>query len=133
MTSITAIIVAVISLMGNLMQYIMNKKNSDVQTLNHELEYIKSVLKTQAEAYKIEQDLQEKKIKTLETKVASQGNTLKEYEDKITLMQGSIAKLIGNGCHTENCAQRKPYTLEEINEVTKSKNKNEKVNIRAKK
>ncbi len=133
MTSITAIIVAVISLMGNLMQYIMNKKNSDVQTLNHELEYIKSVLKTQAEAYKIEQNLQEKKIKTLETKVASQGNTLKEYEDKITLMQGSIAKLIGNGCHTDNCAQRKPYTLEEINEVTKSNKKNEKVNIRAKK
>ena len=51
MTSITAIIVAVISLMGNLMQYIMNKKSSDVQNLNHELEYIKSVLKTQAEAY----------------------------------------------------------------------------------
>ena len=133
MTSITAIIVAVISLMGNLMQYIMNKKSSDVKTLNHELEYIKSVLKTQAEAYKIEQNLQEKKIKTLETKVASQGNTLKEYEDKITLLQGSIAKLIGNGCHVEHCGERKPYTLEEINEVTKSKKKNEKVNIRAKK
>lgn len=129
MTAIAAIIVATIPLII----YLMNKKDSDVKALNHELEYIKSVLKTQGEAYKIEQDLQEKKIKTLETEVAYQGNMLKEYEDKITLMQGSIAKLIGNGCHTDNCAQRKPYTLEEINEVTKSKNKNEKVNIRAKK
>ena len=67
MTSITAIIVAVISSMGNLILIIVTGKSSDVQTLNHELEYIKSVLKTQAEAYKIEQSLQEKKIRTLET------------------------------------------------------------------
>lgn len=59
---------------------------------------------------------------------------LEEYEEKIILMQGSIAKLIGNGCHVENCVERKAYTLEEINEVTKSKKKkNEKTNTRIKK
>ena len=124
-----AIIVAIIPLII----YLMNKKGSDLKTLNNELEYIKSVLKTQGEAYKTEQDLQEKKIKTLETKVAYQGSMLEEYEEKIILMQGSIAKLIGNGCHVENCGERKPYTLEEINEVTKSKKKNEKTNTRIKK
>ena len=129
MASMAAIIVAIIPLII----YLMNKKGSDLKTLNNELEYIKSVLKTQGEAYKTEQDLQEKKIKTLETKVAYQGSMLEEYEEKIILMQGSIAKLIGNGCHVENCGERKPYTLEEINEVTKSKKKNEKTNTRIKK
>ena len=129
MASMAAIIVAIIPLII----YLMNKKGSDLKTLNNELEYIKSVLKTQGDAYKTEQDLQEKKIKTLETKVAYQGSMLEEYEEKIILMQGSIAKLIGNGCHVENCGERKPYTLEEINEVTKSKKKNEKTNTRIKK
>ena len=129
MAAMAAIIVAIIPLII----YLMNKKGSDLKTLNNELEYIKSVLKTQGEAYKTEQELQEKKIKTLETKVAYQGSMLEEYEEKIILMQGSIAKLIGNGCHVENWVERKAYTLEEINEVTKSKNKNEKTNTRIKK
>ena len=129
MAAMAAIIVAIIPLII----YLMNKKGSDLKTLNNELEYIKSVLKTQGEAYKTEQELQEKKIKTLETKVAYQGSMLEEYEEKIILMQGSIAKLIGNGCHVENCVERKAYTLEEINEVTKSKNKNEKTNSKIKK
>ena len=130
MATISAIIVAIIPLIV----YLMNKKSSDVKTLNSELEYVKNVIKTQADAYKIEHELQEREIRSLKAEVASLRSTLNDSEDKIKLMEGSIAKLIGKGCRVEHCDKRKAYTLEEINEVTKNnKKKNEKVNTRVKK
>ena len=130
MATISAIIVAIIPLIV----YLMNKKSSDVKTLNSELEYVKNVIKTQANAYKVEHELQEREIRSLKAEVASLRSTLNDSEDKIKLMEGSIAKLIGKGCRVEHCGKRKAYTIEEINEVTKNnKKKNEKVNIRVKK
>ena len=73
----------------------MNKKSSDVKTLNSELEYVKNVIKTQADAYKVEHELQEIEIRSLKAEVASLRSTLNDSEDKIKLMEGSIAKLIG--------------------------------------
>lgn len=121
---ITAIAVAIISIIGNFIQFYMNKRTYDVRNLNQELDYIKGVLKTQGDAYKIEKDFQENKIKELGDKVAAQEKTLNANKEEILKLQRIVSRLIGNGCHIENCPSRSPYTFEEIQEITKNQNIN---------
>jgi competence protein ComGC len=78
---IAIIAVASISILGNIIQFFLNKRTSDVQNSNYDLDYIKGVLKTQAEAYKIEKDLQENKIQALENKIAAQDKILNRNKD----------------------------------------------------
>ena len=130
---ITAIIIAIISLMGNVFQYLLNKKNSDSKYMNSQLEYIKGVLKPQGDAYAVEKQLHEKQMRELEEKVKEQDKMLKSNKEEIAKLQRMVNRLIGNGCHIDDCPQRSPYTVEEINEMTKNNKKNEKDNSRNKK
>ena len=130
---ITAIIIAIISLMGNVFQFLLNKKNSDSKYMNLQLEYIKGVLKTQGDAYAVEKQLHEKQMRELEEKVKEQDKMLKNNKEEIAKLQRMVNRLIGNGCHIDDCPQRSPYTVEEINEMTKNNKKNEKDNSRNKK
>ena len=123
---ITAIIIAIISLMGNVFQFLLNKKNSDSKYMNSQLEYIKGVLKTQGDAYAVEKQLHEKQMRELEEKVKEQDKMLKSNKEEIAKLQRMVNRLIGNGCHIDDCPQRSPYTVEEINEMTKNNKKNEK-------
>lgn len=123
---ITAIIIAIISLMGNVFQFLLNKKSSDSKYMNSQLEYIKGVLKTQGDAYAVEKQLHEKQMRELEEKVKEQDKMLKNNKEEIAKLQRMVNRLIGNGCHIDDCPQRSPYTVEEINEMTKNNKKNEK-------
>lgn len=123
---ITAIIIAIISLMGNVFQFLLNKKNSDSKYMNSQLEYIKGVLKTQGDAYAVEKQLHEKQMSELEEKVKEQDKMLRNNKEEIAKLQRMVNRLIGNGCHVEDCPQRSPYTVEEINEMTKKNKNNEK-------
>lgn len=123
---ITAIIIAIISLMGNVFQFLLNKKSSDSKYMNSQLEYIKGVLKTQGDAYAVEKQLHEKQMRELEEKVKEQDKMLKNNKEEIAKLQRMVNRLIGSGCHIDDCPQRSPYTVEEINEMTKNNKKNEK-------
>jgi len=122
------ICVSIISIMGNIIQFFMNKKSTDVKNLNLELGYIKGVLKAQGEAYDIEKKIQENQISKLQNQIDDQKKILNYNKEEIVKLQRIVNRLIGDGCHNGNCPQRSPYTTEEINEITKNR-KNGKNNI----
>ena len=62
-----------------------------------------------------------------------QDDQIKEQNNKIEDLQRLVNRLIGNGCHLDDCPNRSPYTVEEINEMIKKKHKNEKVYSKPKK
>lgn len=118
----TSIIIAIISVMGNIMQFLLNKKSTDTRNMKSQLDYINGVLKTQGEAYKAEKKLHEKQMGDLQDVVSEQGKTLKNNNEEILKLRRMVAKLFGKSCHIDDCVNRSPYTIEEINEMTKNNN-----------
>lgn len=133
MESIAIIIVALIGLGGNLIQYLLHKKTNDMESLSKQVDLLSKLQREQSEAYESTNKLQENKIDGLEKKVREQDDNIKDYEDKFENLQRLVNRLIGNGCHLEDCPNRSPYTVEEINEMTKKNAKDKKVHIKPKK
>ena len=133
MESIAIIIVALIGLGGNLIQYLLHKKTNDMESLSKQVDLLSKLQREQSEVYESTNKLQENKIDGLEKKVKEQDDKIKDYEDKFENLQRLVNRLIGNGCHSEDCPNRSPYTVEEINEMTKKNHKNEKVYSKPKK
>lgn len=130
---IAIIAVAIISILGNIIQYLMNKKYNDIKDLDQQVALLSNLQKEQSISYENAKKMQENKIKDLEQKIKDQDNKMKEQNLKIEDLQRLVSRLIGNGCHLNDCPNRSPYTIEEINEMTKGNNKNEKNNNRNKK
>lgn len=130
---IAIIAVAIISILGNIIQYLMNKKYNDIKDLDQQVALLSNLQKEQSISYENAKKMQENKIKDLEQKIKDQDNKMKEQSLKIEDLQRLVSRLIGNGCHLNDCPNRSPYTIEEINEMTKGNNKNEKNNNRNKK
>ena len=130
---IAIIAVAIISILGNIIQYLMNKKYNDIKDLDQQVALLSNLQKEQSISYENAKKMQENKIKDLEQKIKDQDNKMKEQNLKIEDLQRLVGKLIGDGCHLNDCPNRSPYTIEEINEMTKGNNKNEKNNNRNKK
>ena len=121
----TSIIAALsLSLLGNVLQFILNKKSNDIKTLKDRIELIDSVQDKQTKYYEKEMKYQNDKIVGLQKNVDNQADTLKRNGEEIARLQRLIGKLIGNGCHLDDCPNRSPYTVEEINEITKNSKKN---------
>lgn len=133
MESIAIIAVAVISIFGNVIQFLLNKKANDIKSLDQQVALLSKLQKEQSFIYENANKLQENKIEGLELKVEEQEVKIKDYNKKLIELQRIISRLIGNGCHLEDCPNRSPYTVEEINEMTKKNKKDEKVYTRSKK
>ena len=133
MESMAIIIVALIGIGGNLIQYLLHKKSNDMESLIKQVDLLSKLQKEQSIAYQNASKLQENKIGGLEKKVKGQDGQIKEQNNKIEDLQRLINRLIGNGCHLDDCPNRSPYTVEEINEMTKKNHKNEKVYSKPKK
>lgn len=120
---ITAIIIAIISLMGNVMQFIFNKKSSDIKTINDQVKLLGKLQEEQTKAYEREKNLQDKELEGLRKKLDEQDRQIKADGEEIQKLQCMVSRLIGQGCHLDNCPNRSPYTVDEINEMTKKKQK----------
>lgn len=127
MESIAVIIVAIISIFGNVIQYLLNKKSNDIGNLVKQVELLSKLQDEQTKAYEREKKLQENDMVGLRKQVDEQDEKLKDNKDEILRLQRMISRLIGNGCHLQDCPNRSPYTVEEINEMTKNNKKNEKI------
>lgn len=121
---ITLAIVTTISIFGNVVQFLLNKKSNDIKNLKDRIELMDSVQGKQTKYYEKEMEHQNDKIKELQKKIESQAQMLRQNGEEILRLQRMVNKLIGNGCHLDDCPNRSPYTVEEINEMTK-KIKNE--------
>ena len=51
--------------------------------------------------------------------VEKQNKVLESNKKEINELQTKLNQLIGNGCHVINCKSREPYSMEEINSITK--------------
>ncbi len=116
---IILIIVTIVSILGNLVQFFLNKKSKDIKNLRDRIELMDSVQDKQTKYYEKEMQHQNDKIKELQKKIESQADMLKQNGEEILRLQRIVQKLIGNGCHLEDCPNRSPYTVEELNEMTK--------------
>lgn len=122
--NMTAIIVALVSIMGNVVQFLLNKKSSDIKTLNEQVKLLGDLQKKQSVAYQLEMEQQDKEIKELRGIVNAQKNDLDANKEEILRLQCLVSKLIGQGCHkVDSCPERSPYTVDEINDMTNKKNK----------
>jgi cell division septum initiation protein DivIVA len=81
-----------------------------------------SVQGKQTKYYEKEMEHQNDKIKELQKKIESQAQMLRQNGEEILRLQRMVNKLIGEGCHLEDCPNRSPYTIEEINNLTKKIN-----------
>lgn len=116
---ITLAIVTTISILGNVVQFLLNKKSNDIKNLKDRIELMDSVQGKQTKYYEKEMEHQNDKIKELQKKIESQAQMLRQNGEEILRLQRMVNKLIGNGCHLDDCPNRSPYTVEEINEMTK--------------
>lgn len=128
--NMTAIIVALVSIMGNVIQFLLNKKSSDIKTLNEQVKLLGELQEKQSEAYQREMEEQDKEIKELRSIVNEQKSDLDANKEEMLRLQCLVNRLIGQGCHlVDRCPDRSPYTVDEINEMTNKKsNKNEQRN-----
>ena len=122
-----AIMVAVISILGNIIQYLLNKKSSDMSNLNEQVKLLSRLQKEQSAAYERNKKTQQNEIERLKKQVEKQNKVLESNKKEINELQTKLNQLIGNGCHVVNCERREPYSMTEINEITKLDN-NEKDN-----
>lgn len=114
----TLILVAIISVMANVIQIFVNKKSSDIKNLQNRIDLMDKVQEQQTKVYESESNRRNNEITSLRNKTESQ-------DILISNLQLIVAKLIGAGCHVDNCAKRDPYTIEEISKITKTKNHEE--------
>ena len=114
MESMAIIIVALIGIGGNLIQYLLHKKSNDMESLIKQVDLLSKLQKEQSIAYQNASKLQENKIGGLEKKVKEQDGQIKEQNNKIEDLQRLINRLIGNGCHLDDCPNRSPYTVEDL-------------------
>lgn len=119
---ITLAIVTTISIFGNVVQFLLNKKSNDIKNLKDRIELMDSVQGKQTKYYEKEMEHQNDKIKELQKKIESQAQMLRQNGEEILRLQRMVNKLIGEGCHLEDCPNRSPYTIEEINNLTKKIN-----------
>ena len=119
---ITLAIVTTISIFGNVVQFLLNKKSNDIKNLKDRIELMDSVQGKQTKYYEKEMEHQNDKIKELQKKIESQAQMLRQNGTEILRLQRIVNKLIGEGCHLEDCPNRSPYTIEEINNLTKKIN-----------
>lgn len=118
--SIVLIAVAIISILGNIIQFFLNKKSKEICDLKNEFELIKQMQKEKSEQMVIALQERDKTIEKLTEKVQRQESELKNLRQLFT-------KMLADGCHNFDCTGRQPYTVEEINKMTNNK-KNEKNN-----
>ena len=123
----TAIIIALVSILGNIIQYFLNKKSSDMSTLNNQVKLLGKLQEEQSKAYERNKKIQQNEIERLKKQVDKQNKILESNKNEIIELQISLNQLIGNGCHVVNCERREPYSMTEINKITKLDN-NEKDN-----
>ena len=114
-----AIMVAVISILGNIIQYFLNKKSSDMSNLNEQVKLLSRLQKEQSAAYERNKKTQQNEIERLKKQVEKQNKVLESNKKEINELQTKLNQLIGNGCHVINCKSREPYSMEEINSITK--------------
>src|SRR5574344_1717658 len=119
---ITLAIVTTISIFGNVVQFLLNKKSNDIKNLKDRIELMDSVQGKQTKYYEKEMEHQNDKKKELQKKIESQAQMLRQNGEEILRLQRMVNKLIGEGCHLEDCPNRSPYTIEEINNLTKKIN-----------
>jgi len=116
---ITLAIVSTISILGNVIQFLLNKKSNDIKNLKDRIELMDSVQGKQTKYYEKEMEHQNDKIKELQKKIENQAQMLRQNGEEILRLQRMVNKLIGDGCHLEDCPNRAPYSIEEINTMTK--------------
>ena len=126
--SLAIIIVATLSILGNIIQYLLNKKSNDIKNLRERINLMDSIQDKQTKIYGKDIENQNGKIKELQIKLGNQDIMLKQNKEEIIRLEKIVNKLIGDGCHEKECPNRSPYTIDELNEMTKKNNKNEKSN-----
>ena len=126
--SLAIIIVATLSILGNIIQYLLNKKSNDIKNLRERINLMDSIQDKQTKIYGKDIENQNGKIKELQIKLGNQDIMLKQNKEEIIRLEKIVNNLIRHGCHEDECPNRSPYTTEELNEMTKKNNKNEKSN-----
>ena len=118
-----AVIVALISIGGNVIQFFLNKKSSDIKILNERVAALDKLQDVQNRTYEQVTKAQDEELGSLRKKIDEQAEMLNSNKEEIQELNRLVTKLIGEGCHIGDCPSRIGYTIEEINKFTK---KNEK-------
>ncbi len=124
--SLAIVLVAIISILGNIVQYLLNRKSNDIKNLKDRIELMDDVQDKQTKYYQTEIGYQNDRIKELQEKLDKQAEMLKANAEEIVRLQQMVNKLIGDSCHLEFCPNRSPYTTDELNEMTNKRKRNEK-------
>ena len=78
-----AIMVAVISILGNIIQYLLNKKSSDMSNLNEQVKLLSRLQKEQSAAYERNKKTQQNEIERLKKQVEKQNKVLESNKKEI--------------------------------------------------
>jgi len=112
---ISAVAVAILSIMGNVVQFLINKKVSDIDRLEKQVDLLGKIQEKQTQSYESERKMQDEKISILNSKIEDQERLLNKNKQEILKLQGIVTKLLANGCHKmKDCKDSSPYTQDEI-------------------
>lgn len=118
MTIQAAVVLFLISMAGNIYQFITSKKARDLDAIKKELELLQELQaakdKTYAEALRVK-DLQ---IKQLTDEVKTQTELIAKNTEELKRMQKIVTFLIANGCQESNtCPDHCPYSIDDLNKI----------------
>ncbi len=121
----TGVVVALIglatSVVGNIYQYIANKKNRDLDAIRKEIELLQQLQATKDKAYEEALRVKDLQIKQLTEEVKSQTELIEKNTNELKKMQKIVTYLIGNGCQEANtCSEHCPYSMDDLEKLLTS-------------
>jgi len=115
MEGIAIIVVSAISIIGNVIQYLLNKKNTDIDSLDKQFKLFKD--------FQLEKDKEQREALTERDKNI---NILKErvskQEIELIKLRKLFIQMLKDGCHVTDCPNKESYSIAEINKYTTFKN-----------
>lgn len=118
MTLESAVILGIISFIGNIYQYYTNKKGRDLDAIKQEFELFKELQKSKDEGYAEALKAKELQIKMLTADIESQKAIIEANTSELKKMQKTITFLIANGCQEcKTCPDHCPYSLDDLGKI----------------
>lgn len=118
MTLEAAVVLFIISMVGNIYQFWAGKKGRDLDAIKKELELLQQLQNSKDKAYEEALRVKDLQIKQLTEEVKVQTELIEKNTIELKRMQKIVTFLIGNGCQEANsCADHCPYGIEDLEKI----------------
>lgn len=109
------VIVAIVSIIGNILQFLLGKKSVDIDNLQKQLDLTIKLYEERGRVSDAALKARGVEITRLNDKMKEQDKLIQDNTFEIERMRKIITRMIGDGCHRTECKRRIAYSPDEIN------------------